>query len=89
MPDSTPPDLADVLADVNRLRAEHGLGEPIDALPQGVRSNCHQCPLAHAFDAKVFPTLVVPAQGGQFLTSVTLMKFVHAFDRGAYPELDA
>jgi hypothetical protein len=90
MPDN-PPDVAEVLAEVNRLRAEHGIGGPLDTMPNGTRLSCRQCPVARALDALsvgvsigvVWPTLEhAPLPDN-------LKAFVTEFDRGAYPELVA
>ena len=91
----TPPDLADVLAEVNRLRAERGL-EPLGEMPKGGRAVPWGCPLRHALNVYAVggwyyrpteddrgPVSTLPA------LPPVLSDFVVAFDAGLYPELVA
>jgi hypothetical protein len=93
MPDLTVlPDMAVVVAEVNGLRAERGLG-PIDRLPKGARKRSGECPMARALRNGS------PVHVGANAWSVDgrrwhhlpepLAWFVLAFDDGAYPELVA
>jgi hypothetical protein len=88
------PDLAEVLAEVNRLRAEREM-EPLDEMPKGTHSGW-SCPLARAFGATDGETKVVYADargavsvpGHLFGPTWKFRMFVSAFDAGRYPELE-
>jgi hypothetical protein len=94
---TTCPALADVLAEVNRLRAEHGLRR-LSEMPKGSPDIAHACPVANAlsngFKVRVYPPSELGERGwygvgptmGKLLPQV-LADFARAFDDGAYPDL--
>lgn len=94
------PDLADVLAEVNRLRAERGM-DPLDAMPRGGVGEARSCPLARSLcvesvvpgyvgnDPTNIGTYRIDPEGESFDLPLTLCKFGRYFDRGEYPELIA
>jgi len=90
----TPPDLADVLAEVNRLRAERGL-EPLGEMPKGHKFQATHCPLAVALSAFSCgitgwnATADAAKRGNREPMPPVLGAFVCEFDNGAYPELVA
>ena len=92
------PDVADVLAEVNRLRAERDLN-PIAELPKGRPCEPFRCPLAAALQVSaVLPATrpedgryrvgwVVGARPDYRALPPVLNAFAAAFDERAYPEL--
>lgn len=91
------PDLKDVLAEVNRLRAERGM-EPLDEMPKGVRCVPGRCMIARALCAYVRPLYECRDPRNQWgnLRGVDgeplpliLSDASYAFDDGRYPELVA
>lgn len=89
----TPPDLADVLAEVNRLRAERDL-PPLDAMPKGERQAAFSCPIAKACGKDGSASdreLWFDGIGGtdRIATPRVIRDFLDAFDAGLYPELVA
>ena len=83
------PDLADVLAEVNRLRAERDL-PPLDEMPKGERFASFSCPLAHAVEGQVGPMFMWPFGARDSMGTPSLFyAFARAFDKGEYPELIA
>jgi hypothetical protein len=92
MPEPTIPDLADVLAAVNDLRATRGM-EPLNALPKGKRHHARSCPVANALggDVAVWPTgdddgskwHIVGEASHRPLPPV-LAQFAERFDAGYY-----
>jgi hypothetical protein len=93
MAEPTVPDLNDVLAEVNRLRADDDL-PPLTALPCGHPGSAFGCPVARALDVMS----VVPSRNhdgyyrkGLFDDPVELPRvlndFAEAFDAGRYPDL--
>lgn len=86
------PALTEVLAEVNRLRAEQGM-EPLAAMPKGTRM-CNDCPIAVALHSDY----VIPSRWTNGAYSPRgavvdlplpplLNAFALAFDDGEYPEL--
>jgi hypothetical protein len=98
MPDLTVlPDMAVVVAEVNGLRAERGLG-PIERLPKGARKRATACPIARALSngsrvdvgSGAWAVEGAWAVDGQwYRLPEPLAWFVLAFDDGAYPDLVA
>lgn len=90
----TAPDLADVIAEVNRLRAERDL-PPLNEMPKGVPGNPDCCPVACAIEGWAsLPTLYPgetyneTSEGSVGVPTPRLVeRFMAAFDRGAYPDL--
>lgn len=89
------PDLADVLAEVNRLRTEHGIGEPLTEMPKGERMSACGCPVARALtrDRDLPPAICRTSYGwlesDNYPTPSTVAAFIRSFDGGAYTELIA
>lgn len=91
----TRPDLAEVLAAVNALRAEHAIGEPLTEMPKQGPSRhepqCCTCPMTVALDADASHPygFVRRAELKWHGLPPVCSAFIHAFDRGEYPELIA
>lgn len=84
------PSVAHVLAEVNRIRAKHGIGTPLCAMPKGERAHAHTCPLGVSLCAVASRTCIRLNNTEELIdTPPILGAFVEAFDRGAYPELIA
>ena len=88
------PALADVIAEVNRLRAERGL-PTIAALPAGTRSKPDHCPVARALSngvhVRFYPGSELLFIGEESISPPpeVLSEFAFAFDRGEFPGLEA
>jgi hypothetical protein len=89
-----PPDLKDVLAEVNRLRAGRGM-EPLVAMPKGNRCVPDGCLIARALGGKVMPistddrSMAVGRGIDDVPLPAILSNASYAFDDGEYPELVA
>ncbi len=90
------PSTDEVLAWVNRVRDEHGLGEPLSELPEGKKGNGSKCPVALAIGAEhVIATSDCVSWGDPMINGdhheITPPEFVgtfmHEFDFGRYPDL--
>lgn len=83
---------ARVLAWVNRLRKEHNIGVPLDALPAGDHS-CLRCPIARALHAKVglYQATLDHWDGEKFVLQMPsyVTAWIDCFDSGAYKHLIA
>ena len=91
------------LAWVNDMRAQYGIGEPLDTLPKGVRDNVFECPLARALgETAVTARLWFPhfkrrtpdeswanRDRDPVALPVAARNFIDAFDANLYPELIA
>jgi hypothetical protein len=89
-----------VLAWVNQVRAERGLGDPLTELPKGIQSVGDRCVIAVALGVKCD---VQPTDSSDYRGCVTFVEsyddvidlpadvnqFARDFDRGKYPELIA
>jgi hypothetical protein len=93
--------LAEVLAEVNRIRGERNM-PPLNELPKGVPGNPDSCPIANALRngsrARVYPApgpsdddsgwFYFGDEPSRPLPS-PLGRFARAFDRGAFPDFEA
>jgi len=82
---------AAALEAVNQLRAERGM-PTLAELPCGEMGGYRSCPIARALDAAgVAGSTIDFFRGADYLEEVHMPQaiedFVHAFDRGKFPEL--
>ena len=101
----TAPDLADVLAEVNRLRAERGM-EPLSEMPKGTPYSLCECPVARAIEGTASRAYLIvgrmadfksgdwrwglEANPDQIQAPAVISRFIAHFDMtDAYPELVA
>lgn len=82
-----------VIAWVNDLRAEHGLGEPLEEMPKGWPRDAECCPIAHALGG----IAVVGRTTVSFATSKGIVdvavpewvaRFIDDVDTGRRPDLE-
>lgn len=81
--------VAAALHQVNQLRAERGIGEPLECLPKGKTGSVQRCPVARALG----PGVLVDGETAFFVRtddhvwlSPGTQKFIEEFDDGDYPE---
>lgn len=84
------PNLAAVIAEVNRLRAEHDL-TPISKLPCGQQGQPECCPVARALSngvqVRFYPGSELCFGDVPMNPPHVLSEFAWAFDGGEFPEL--
>lgn len=79
------------LRQVNHLRAERGLGEPLKQLPKGKPGSVQRCPVAKALGRGVLVDGAVVdfvRTDEQVELSPATQQFIEDFDEGYYPELE-
>ncbi len=78
------------MAYVNRLRAKHGLGAPLEDLPKGRPAKTGSCPLAKALGPNAQVDGAFAEVGVECVRLPRYVgDFVERFDDGKYPDLIA
>ena len=81
----------DALAEVNRLRKERNIGEPLTDLPKGIRGESTSCPIQKALQCYAVGDLFIEWQSdglGETDTPEAICEFILAFDDHEFPELE-